>query len=124
MSEEKYTQLILSELAGEIEPKEQEILQSWVKSSPDHLKEYETVKKLWTLSDATDSSLEVDIDHEFQRFKARIQEPATPIRSIAPPARRNNWLKAAAILLVVSTCLLYTSPSPRDGLLSRMPSSA
>ena len=25
---------------------------------------------------------------------------------------------------VVITCLLYTSPSPRDGLLSRMPSSA
>ena len=23
-----------------------------------------------------------------------------------------------------NTCLLYTSPSPRDGLLSRMPSSA
>ena len=27
-------------------------------------------------------------------------------------------------LVTVSTCLLYTSPSPRDGLLSRMPSSA
>ena len=26
--------------------------------------------------------------------------------------------------LIVGTCLLYTSPSPRDGLLSRMPSSA
>ena len=26
--------------------------------------------------------------------------------------------------LVIRTCLLYTSPSPRDGLLSRMPSSA
>ena len=25
---------------------------------------------------------------------------------------------------LLSTCLLYTSPSPRDGLLSRMPSSA
>ena len=25
---------------------------------------------------------------------------------------------------VASDCLLYTSPSPRDGLLSRMPSSA
>ena len=25
---------------------------------------------------------------------------------------------------VINTCLLYTSPSPRDGLLSRMPSSA
>src|SRR5680860_379735 len=27
-------------------------------------------------------------------------------------------------LLLLITCLLYTSPSPRDGLLSRMPSSA
>ena len=27
-------------------------------------------------------------------------------------------------LLVPDPCLLYTSPSPRDGLLSRMPSSA
>ena len=26
--------------------------------------------------------------------------------------------------LKTNTCLLYTSPSPRDGLLSRMPSSA
>ena len=30
----------------------------------------------------------------------------------------NDWTKYLA------TCLLYTSPSPRDGLLSRMPSSA
>ena len=27
-------------------------------------------------------------------------------------------------LIILETCLLYTSPSPRDGLLSRMPSSA
>ena len=27
-------------------------------------------------------------------------------------------------VILVSSCLLYTSPSPRDGLLSRMPSSA
>ena len=36
-------------------------------------------------------------------------------------------LGAGALLLEVRTicaCLLYTSPSPRDGLLSRMPSSA
>ena len=29
-----------------------------------------------------------------------------------------------AIIVLTDTCLLYTSPSPRDGLLSRMPSSA
>ena len=28
------------------------------------------------------------------------------------------------IIVEVEGCLLYTSPSPRDGLLSRMPSSA
>ena len=28
------------------------------------------------------------------------------------------------VLFLLYTCLLYTSPSPRDGLLSRMPSSA
>ena len=32
----------------------------------------------------------------------------------------NNGIKG----IVTNTCLLYTSPSPRDGLLSRMPSSA
>ena len=30
----------------------------------------------------------------------------------------------AAVGAYLTTCLLYTSPSPRDGLLSRMPSSA
>ena len=30
----------------------------------------------------------------------------------------------ASVQAVCNACLLYTSPSPRDGLLSRMPSSA
>ena len=33
-------------------------------------------------------------------------------------------LEAVGVAAVVEDCLLYTSPSPRDGLLSRMPSSA
>ena len=31
---------------------------------------------------------------------------------------------ALGIAALLGSCLLYTSPSPRDGLLSRMPSSA
>ena len=35
------------------------------------------------------------------------------------------WMQLAAVSWALGTiCLLYTSPSPRDGLLSRMPSSA
>ena len=43
---------------------------------------------------------------------------------IAPLADRypRKWIMGAGA--VVWSCLLYTSPSPRDGLLSRMPSSA
>ena len=36
----------------------------------------------------------------------------------------NNQTLLAVPLFVFMGCLLYTSPSPRDGLLSRMPSSA
>ena len=33
-------------------------------------------------------------------------------------------MRAILVFYLVRHCLLYTSPSPRDGLLSRMPSSA
>ena len=38
-----------------------------------------------------------------------------------------RWAMVGFVALLgayITTCLLYTSPSPRDGLLSRMPSSA
>ena len=50
-----------------------------------------------------------NLEQRIQQLKERIQE-----------------LEAdrAEIITMVCHCLLYTSPSPRDGLLSRMPSSA
>ena len=51
-------------------------------------------------------------------------------RSLAPiPFASSVYLATEALLVAGSDaqkkhCLLYTSPSPRDGLLSRMPSSA
>ena len=41
-------------------------------------------------------------------------------------AREGNWVFTASgsAARFACPCLLYTSPSPRDGLLSRMPSSA
>ena len=79
-------------------------------------------------------------------------DPAAPVDDVigaaegtppaAMPSRRAAILRASIILVVLfvvfvlilpqyvdyrevaEACLLYTSPSPRDGLLSRMPSSA
>ena len=58
------------------------------------------------------------------------EEVAAPARTgpdyaIARAFREKvKWGEVAAIKNMIKNCLLYTSPSPRDGLLSRMPSSA
>ena len=38
--------------------------------------------------------------------------------------QRYQEIKEKDLMMIPNSCLLYTSPSPRDGLLSRMPSSA
>ena len=45
-------------------------------------------------------------------------------QAIATGSGNNAWFTKTEIDERVGGCLLYTSPSPRDGLLSRMPSSA
>ena len=41
-----------------------------------------------------------------------------------PVPKKAEVLVRIDAVAICATCLLYTSPSPRDGLLSRMPSSA
>ena len=63
------------------------------------------------------------------------EEPAEPVIKYKRGANKLdefNWLEGLpydpryneVIEVRFKNCLLYTSPSPRDGLLSRMPSSA
>ena len=59
------------------------------------------------------------------------REVGEQVRSVLPSivdlarAQRGFLIRAVRYLAgEVRICLLYTSPSPRDGLLSRMPSSA
>ena len=51
---------------------------------------------------------------------------ANPIvnADLGGPFRREKSDKKLARYIKAQTCLLYTSPSPRDATLSRMPSSA
>ena len=64
-----------------------------------------------------------DIDHRDPEYKQHEQEWMEEHR--ADWASRYNGSGASEVIPErVWTCLLYTSPSPRDGLLSRMPSSA
>ena len=61
-----------------------------------------------------------DLKFELEHITGR------PVDLIDASAVRNPYFRAAAFGTAqeLYACLLYTSPSPRDGLLSRMPSSA
>ena len=52
------------------------------------------------------------------------QQSESPETYLLPFVRHNGGDARADLILESYDCLLYTSPSPRDGLLSRMPSSA
>ena len=61
---------------------------------------------------AADGKTPLDLAMVFTKSKAELAQKFTQIAKCLAPAGM-LWI-----------CLLYTSPSPRDGLLSRMPSSA
>ena len=46
------------------------------------------------------------------------------LRLAEETAGSETWKRVKGFRFLLQACLLYTSPSPRDGLLSRMPSSA
>ena len=54
------------------------------------------------------------------------KKPRTVAKITAPMKKRMKPIRGAMVEASQTSkpCLLYTSPSPRDGLLSRMPSSA
>ena len=49
---------------------------------------------------------------------------STPMMNTSTYVRQHSMLYPQTPIVTTRACLLYTSPSPRDGLLSRMPSSA
>ena len=74
--------------------------------------ELEKVSDLTPVEEALNALLNCDEEG------VEASEATEAIAAIEVIARlQGNWGKRSA-------CLLYTSPSPRDGLLSRMPSSA
>ena len=67
--------------------------------------------------------------NEIQRIKGVLREQKlhTVCEEAACPNLPECFGSGTATFMImgdICTCLLYTSPSPRDGLLSRMPSSA
>ena len=65
------------------------------------------------------------VDTETEKELLASLRSAGQTRTVVVSAHRlSTVMEADEILVLDENCLLYTSPSPRDGLLSRMPSSA
>ena len=62
--------------------------------------------------------------NEFQKKMNDVEKGALRLEVEKLHRAEGEWLQVVARILDHIFCLLYTSPSPRDGLLSRMPSSA
>ena len=77
---------------------------------------------------AMDASLRRDAGAALNRLKselaAAIEARAEDLRGAALDAQLRSERIDVTLPARRAPCLLYTSPSPRDGLLSRMPSSA
>ena len=60
-----------------------------------------------------------------KEISANNGDPVVALMCLPEPTFIVEWFdNMANVAISIDTCLLYTSPSPRDGLLSRMPSSA
>ena len=80
-----------------------------------------TRAQMMQVSKAADagSAAKMELDAAVMTFEAACVRGDSALmvqRTEAVQAAMQNWMD--------STCLLYTSPSPRDATLSRMPSSA
>src|SRR5680860_893491 len=65
-------------------------------------------------------------DEEILLVVSRVNEPGGDAFGVVGADLAGVWIEHVDALdphLNIAICLLYTSPSPRDGLLSRMPSS-
>ena len=73
----------------------------------------------------TEYMLEHDLTWEQMMEKTHTDEMLKRVAHMEwQDEQRTAWMSGESPEYVVPDCLLYTSPSPRDATLSRMPSSA
>ena len=65
----------------------------------------------------------IEFDNQEKKSEETVKVDTFNKRSKINISKQKKGKKGKTITLIRG-CLLYTSPSPRDGLLSRMPSSA
>ena len=90
----------------------------FIKDVPDNYKKYKDIV------DVGGSAAKAYLDYKNQKARNELEESAYTDYMKAAEAAGQEAQAAIDLNLTPMTCLLYTSPSPRDRQKSRMPSSA
>ena len=101
---------------------------------------YKVLASVGHVRDLPKSKLGIDVEHDFQPQYVVIRGKSKTLTEIKNQAKKADkvflapdpdregeaiaWHIAEELNGKANNCLLYTSPSPRDGLLARMPASA
>ena len=80
----------------------------------------------WDLQEAAgaNNQIQYNVNNNFAASANFTFNPSTNVLTVTGNIAGDNVNAGNLLTANFVTCLLYTSPSPRDGLLSRMPSSA
>ena len=99
---------------------------SLTKNKREKLDKYIKENSIWAIGQASTKEIErINILHaSLLAMKRAILKVKTKPSLVLIDGNKLPDLKNYELKYIIKGCLLYTSPSPRDGLLSRMPSCA
>ncbi len=100
MKEDRYILLVQKQLAGEITPGEQTLLDDWLADSPDHRQLAASLRKAWSLSEGFSQELNIDLEADYQKIEQKLGEEQ-PAAKIHPLFQRRWVLRAAAVILLL-----------------------
>ena len=117
---------ILDAALQQMTKKATEAAQAPPKPDPDTVKAQasQAATQAKTQADAQMLQMKVQADTQIEQMKAQLAQQMEASRQQHEGQMQMQEMAAKQQFERYKACLLYTSPSPRDGLLSRMPSSA
>lgn len=98
MKEELYIKLLQKELSSGLSPSEKTSLNDWLNQSSENRLIAKSIRKGWELSEGYSKDLDVDLEADFSKLNARINESETKVIQMKPSRR---WLNIAAAVLVL-----------------------
>ena len=96
MQEQDYINLLTRQFSGDLSVEESASLYKWLHESPDNARLAADLKKVWEHTASYTPTFHPDLDTDFKKVQARINELAVPRSRVVPLGR--HLLRVAALL--------------------------